>query len=61
MARKLGKSRGAVLREALDEYAARHDHEAMIATMNRVAQAVDTRLDAAMAAAGSKVLERTEW
>jgi predicted transcriptional regulator len=61
VARKLGKPRQVVLKEALEEYVARHDQEAMIATMNRVAQAVDTRLDAALAGAAGRVLERSEW
>jgi predicted DNA-binding protein len=61
VARKLGKPRRVVLKEALEEYAARHDQAAMVAAMNRVAQAVDTRLDADLASAGSRILERTEW
>ena len=61
VARRLRKSRRVVLQEAVDEYAARHDQEAMTAAMNRVAQAVDTRLDPGLAAAAKKVLELTEW
>lgn len=61
VARRLGKARKAVLKEAIDEYAARHDSEAVTAAMNRVADAIDTRLDPGMAAAAGRVLERAEW
>lgn len=61
VARRLRKSRGVVLREAIEEYAARHEPEAVTEAMNRVAAALDTRLDPGVAAASGKVLERTEW
>lgn len=60
VARRLHKPRRIVLKEALDEYAARHEQEAMVAAMNRVARAVDTRLDPVVSAATNRVLERTE-
>jgi hypothetical protein len=50
-----------VLREAIDEYAARHDQEAMTKAMDRLAQETDTRLDPALAAAATRILGRTEW
>ncbi len=40
---------------------ARHDPRAVTESMNRVADAVDTRLDPALAAAARRVLEHTEW
>ncbi len=61
MARRLRKPRGVVLREAIEEYAARHEPEAVTQAMNRVAAVVDNRLDPGVAAASRKVLERTEW
>jgi predicted transcriptional regulator len=61
VARRLRKPRRAVLKEAINEYAERHDQEAMTAAMNRVAKAIDTRLDPGLAAAAKKILERTEW
>jgi predicted transcriptional regulator len=61
VARRLRKPRGVVLREAIDEYAARHEPEAVTEAMNRVAAVLDTRLDPGMAAASRRVLERTEW
>jgi hypothetical protein len=61
VARRLRKPRKVVLKEALEEYAARHDPEAVTEAMNRVAAVVDTRLDTGLAAASRRVLERTEW
>jgi len=61
VARRLKKPRRVVLEEAIDEYAARHDPEAVTAAMNRVADAIDTRLDAGLASAGRAILERSEW
>lgn len=61
VARRLRKPRRVVLKEAIEEYTARHDPEAVTEAMNRVAAVVDTRLDTGLAAASRKVLERTEW
>jgi predicted transcriptional regulator len=61
VARRLRKPRGVVLREAIEEYAARHEPGAVTEAMNRVAAVLDTRLDPGMAAASRRVLERTEW
>jgi hypothetical protein len=57
----LRKPRGVVLREAIEEYAARHEPEAVTQAMNRVVAVLDTRLDPGLAAASRRVLERTEW
>ena len=61
VARRLRKPRTMVLKEAIEEYAARHDADAVTEAMNRVAAVVDTRLDPGLAAASRRVLERTEW
>ena len=61
MARRLRKPSRVVLREAIDEYAARHDQEAMTTAANRIAAQIDTRLDPGLAAAAKRILERTEW
>jgi predicted DNA-binding protein len=61
VARRLRKPRGVVLREAIEEYAARHEPEAVTQAMNRVVAVLDTRLDPGLAAASRRVLERTEW
>jgi len=50
-----------VLKEAIEEYAARHDPDSVTEAMNRVAAVVDTRLDRGLAAASTRILERTEW
>src|SRR2546426_9803976 len=61
VARHLRKPARVVLKEAVDEYAARHDPEAITEAMNRVAALVDTHLDPGLAAATRRILERTEW
>ncbi len=61
VARRLSKPPRLVLEQAIDEYAARHDPEAVTRAMNRVADAIDTRLDPAFAVAARGILERTEW
>ena len=52
MARRLKKSRSELYREAVEEYVARHDPDAITEAMDRVAQQVDTRPDAFSSAAG---------
>jgi predicted transcriptional regulator len=61
VARRLRKPRRVVLREAINEYAARHDQEAMTKAVDRLAQETDTRLDPALAAAAARILGRTDW
>jgi predicted transcriptional regulator len=61
LARRLRKSRSELYREAVAEYVARHEPEAITEAMNRVADQVDTRPDAFSAEAGRRVVERTEW
>ncbi len=61
VARRLRKPRHLVLKEAIDEYAARHDPDAITEAMNRVADTVDTHLDAGLAGAARGILERSEW
>jgi metal-responsive CopG/Arc/MetJ family transcriptional regulator len=61
LARRLRKSRSQVYREAVTEFIARHDPEAVTEAMNRVAREVDTRPDAFSAAAARRILARAEW
>jgi metal-responsive CopG/Arc/MetJ family transcriptional regulator len=61
LARRLKKSRSELYREAVAEYVARHEPEAVTESMNEVADQVDTRPDGFSALAGRSVLERTEW
>jgi predicted transcriptional regulator len=61
VARRLKKPRRVVLQEAIDEYSARHDPEAITAAMNRVADTVDTHPDEGLASAAHSILERSQW
>ncbi len=61
VARRLGRPRRLVLKDAIDEYVARHDPEAVTQAMNRVAKVVDTRSQPGVAAAARRILENTEW
>jgi hypothetical protein len=61
VARRLRKAPRLVLREAIDEYVARHDPDAVTEAMNRVAKLVDTRPDPGVSGAARKTLERTDW
>jgi hypothetical protein len=46
---------------ALREYVARHAPEDVTDAMNRVCAEIDTKPDRLVAAAGRRVLERSEW
>jgi metal-responsive CopG/Arc/MetJ family transcriptional regulator len=61
LARRLGKSRSQVYREAVTEFIARHDPEAVTDAMNRVADQVDAPPDSFSVAAARNVLARSEW
>ena len=61
LARRLKKSRSELYREAVAEYVARHDPEAITEAVDRVAEQVDSRPDAFSSAAARQILERTEW
>jgi predicted transcriptional regulator len=61
LARRLQKSRSALYREAVAEYVARHDPEAITEAMNQVCEQVDARPDEFSRAAARRVLGRTEW
>jgi len=61
LARRSKKSRSQLYTEAVTEYVARHDPEAVTDAMNRVCDAIDTHSDPAVSAAARRVLRRTEW
>src|SRR5688500_8855165 len=61
LSRRLKKSRSQVYTEAVTEYIARHDPEAVTEAMNRVCEAVDTYPDRAISAAARRALESVEW
>jgi metal-responsive CopG/Arc/MetJ family transcriptional regulator len=60
-AKRTRKSRSQLYSEAMAEYLARHDHDAVTEAMNRVADAIDTSLDPGLAAAARDVLRKVEW
>jgi hypothetical protein len=61
VARRLRKTPRLVLEDAIDEYVARHDLEAVTQAMNRVAEVLDTRSEPSVAGAARRILENTEW
>jgi metal-responsive CopG/Arc/MetJ family transcriptional regulator len=61
LARRLKKSRSEVYREAVVEYVARHDPDAITDAMNRVVDRIGGKVDRFSTMAGRRVLERSEW
>ena len=61
LARRVKKSRSQLYTEAVAEYVARHDPEAVTEAMNRVCEQLDTRPDPAVSASARRILQRTEW
>jgi metal-responsive CopG/Arc/MetJ family transcriptional regulator len=61
LSRRLKKSRSQVYTEAVTEYDARHDPDAVTEAMNRVCEGMDTYSDPAVSAAARRTLEDVEW
>lgn len=61
LSRRLKKSRSQFYTEAVTEYIARHDPEAVTEAMNRVCETLDARPDPALAAAARRTLDAVEW
>ena len=61
LSRHLKKSRSQVYTEAVTEYVARHDPQAVTEAMNRVCEAIDTRSDPAISATAKRTLRNVEW
>jgi metal-responsive CopG/Arc/MetJ family transcriptional regulator len=61
LSRRLKKSRSQIYTEAVTEYIARHDPEAVTEAMNRVCEAMDTYPDPAISGAARGTLEIVEW
>jgi metal-responsive CopG/Arc/MetJ family transcriptional regulator len=61
LAHRLNKSRSQLYTEAVREYVARHDPQAVTEALNRVCDAEDLQADPAVLAAGRDLLERVEW
>jgi len=61
VARRLKKTRSQLYREAVTEYLARRDPDAVTEAMDRVADQVDTHPEAWLSEAARRLLERSEW
>ena len=61
LARRLKKSRSQLYQEAVAEYVARHEPEAITESMDRLAGEMETRPDEFTSAAARRVLGRSEW
>jgi predicted transcriptional regulator len=61
MARRLGKSRSQVYREALAEYLVRREPKAVTGALDELADELGTEGDPWAAEASRRVLERSEW
>jgi metal-responsive CopG/Arc/MetJ family transcriptional regulator len=61
LTRRLKKSRSQLYTDAVREYLARHDPDAVTEALNRVCELVDSRADPAVSAASRRLLERVEW
>ena len=61
LSRRLKKSRSQIYAEAVTEYIARHDPEAVTEAMNRVCEEMTEYLDPAISAAARRALEDVEW
>jgi len=61
LSRRRKQPRSRLYAEAVAEYIARHDPDAVTAAMNRVCKAIDTQADPAVSAAARRALKRVEW
>jgi len=61
LSRRLKKSRSQLYTEAVTEYVARHDREAVTEAMNKVCEAMGDYFDPAISAAARRSLENVEW
>jgi metal-responsive CopG/Arc/MetJ family transcriptional regulator len=61
LAKRLKKSRSNLYTEAVAEYVARHEPEAVTEALNQVAKKLDTKPDGFASAAARRVLEGSKW
>ena len=61
LAKRLRKSRSNLYAEAVAEYVARHEPEAVTEALNQLATKLDAGPDDFASAAARRVLERSEW
>ncbi|MBI5070778.1 MAG: ribbon-helix-helix protein, CopG family [Deltaproteobacteria bacterium] len=61
LAKRLKKSRSELYKEAVEEYLARHEPEAVTEALDQLAKKLGTRSDGFTSAAARRVLECSEW
>jgi hypothetical protein len=61
LARRLRKSRSALYRDAIVEYVARHDADALTRKVNDILASEGDELDGFVRAAARRALERSDW
>lgn len=61
VARRLKKPRSRVYSDAIREYVARHDPDVVARKLNEVVGTLERPDDGFAAAAGRRILERTDW
>jgi metal-responsive CopG/Arc/MetJ family transcriptional regulator len=61
LARRLGKSRSQVYREALADYLARREPATVTGSLNELVDELGTGIDAWTSEAGRRTVERSEW
>jgi predicted transcriptional regulator len=61
LAERMQKSRSQLFSEAMAEYVARHEPDAVTEQINAVCDEVETRPDPFVGEAGRRILASTEW
>jgi hypothetical protein len=61
LALRMKKSRNQLYEEAIAEYIARHDPDAITEAMNKVCVEVDSRPDPPVSAVARRILKQSEW
>ncbi len=61
LAKRLKKSRSELYKEAVAEYVARHEPEAVTEALDHLAKQIDTKPDEFTSVAARRLLGRTEW
>jgi predicted transcriptional regulator len=61
LARRMGKSRSQLYKQALAEYVARHAPDRVTEAMDRVCGELGQSTDSFVSAASRRILERSDW
>ena len=61
LTRRMKRSRSQLYTDAVREYLARHDPDAVTEALNRVCELLDSHPDPAVSAATRQLLARVEW